>query len=574
MVKAQGTETFGNTSVSGAGWTTDDALDWTNVAPPLIVENFTSPSDFGTDIKVSVYMEAFSGSIDAYGVIYSDNNFPSVVLAQSSEITGIGSSSYQWITFTFDYTGSPNTPYWFGIYASGDFNLYIKELQSGTVSWEYDTNTNLVFGALTGQTIDWIADQPYNQNWIMGIYVSYNAVSSSTPTLTQTGEFNYGSYGMDFYQLMQDGNNLYLYGDISNNNQYVEILKVDTASWTLVGNYTTSFVGEGDGGYPMVVLGGYLYYVQDFYNATARGQQRMIMKIDTSDIAYAGNYTGATTTNGISSFCYYDDYLYFGSTSWDGNNAHAYFNKLDPSTMSVVLTSSDYTNPISFLQPHDGLLLGFCSDQNCYELNPSDLSLNTTVAYNNYGTVFSDTNTFINGYQSAYKYSLTDFSQVGEWDESSLGLSGDDVCVVYCNNILIAGLTPDASQVALVAIDPSTMTTITTVSSPTGYGGVYSLYSSGNYLYAEFGDVSMIVQYELSNSGSSPTPAPTQGSGGGSFTVPTASPSVSGSSVPVVVPTPLKLNSLELFGIFAVVVLGISGLLAVMLHRGNRRHRR
>ena len=82
------------------------------------------------------------------------------------------------------------------------------------------------------------------------------------------------------------------------------------------------------------------------------------------------------------------------------------------------------------------------------------------------------------------------------------------------------------------------------------------------------------MQYELTNSGSSPTPTPTQGSGGGSFTVPTASPSVSGSSVPVVVPTPLKLNSLELFGIFAVVVLGISGLLAVMLHRGNRRHKR
>ena len=171
-------EIFGNNVVTGSGWVTDDALDWT-YAPPLIVENFTSPSDFGVNIVVSVYMEAVSGSVDAYGVIYSDNNgFPATLLAQSSEVTGIGSSSYQWVTFTFDYTGLPNTVYWFGIFASADFNFYIKNTANNAIDWEYDTNTNLVFGDLSTQTVNWVTNQADNQDWIMGIYVSYNAPSS------------------------------------------------------------------------------------------------------------------------------------------------------------------------------------------------------------------------------------------------------------------------------------------------------------------------------------------------------------------------------------------------------------
>ena len=125
-VKAQSTNIFGY-DVTGSYY--DDALDWSSVSP-IILCNYTSPSDLGNITQMSVYMNATSGTVNASACIYSSSfGF----LASSSNVT-VGNTP-SWVNFTFNYVGSPNTVYWFGVFASGDFNFY----------WDGDNSATHVF---------------------------------------------------------------------------------------------------------------------------------------------------------------------------------------------------------------------------------------------------------------------------------------------------------------------------------------------------------------------------------------------------------------------------------------------
>ena len=359
------------------------------------------------------------------------------------------------------------------------------------------------------------------------------AAKAQTTSLTQTGlQLDYSALGLNFYQIVGDGNTLYFYCSNVTDNRVV-ILKVDATSFAVTGNYSADFDGQGDGGLNMIVLNGYLYYAQEFWNATANGEQRILMKINTSTMTFSGNFTTATPQDSISSYCEYGGILYVGLQTWDGNNAHSYVCKVNPATMLVTFTSTDFTNPMGLLQPVGTLLFGYNSDGNVYELNPSTLLASSTIPYTNYGPTFSDTANFIPRFEGVTKYSLTDFSQTGDWDESSIGQSGDSVGVTLCNNTLVGLLSPDAPPIALVVIDTATMTTLTTATSPQGYGSPGGgIFASGDYVYVTYNSVNKIVQYSLSGSGVAPTPTPSASPvhhGGGtsqsdSFTNPTSTP--------------------------------------------------
>ena len=355
------------------------------------------------------------------------------------------------------------------------------------------------------------------------------AAKAQTTSLTQTGlQFDYSALGLNFYQIVGDGNTLYFYCSNVTDNRVV-ILKADAASFAVTGNYSADFDGQGDGGLNMIVLNGYLYYAQEFWNATANGEQRILMKINTSTMAFSGNLTTATPQDSISSYCEYGGLLYVGLQTWDGNNAHSYVCKVNPATMLVTFTSTDFTNPMGLLQPVGTLLFGYNSDGNVYELNPSTLLASSTIPYTNYGPTFSDTANFIPRFEGVTKYSLTDFSQTGDWDESSIGQSG------------------------------------TTATSPQGYGSPGGgIFASGDYVYVTYNSVNKIVQYSVSGSGVVPTPTPSASPvhhGGGtsqsdSFTNPTSTPQNT-QSTPQPNPTITESNAywfLPFLGIVIVVI--------------------
>jgi hypothetical protein len=405
------------------------------------------------------------------------------------------------------------------------------------------------------------------------------AAKAQTTSLTQTGlQLDYSALGLNFYQIVGDGNTLYFYCSNVTDNRVV-ILKVDATSFAVTGNYSADFDGQGDGGLNMIVLNGYLYYAQEFFNATADGQQRILMKIDTSSMTFSGNFTTATPFDSISSYCEYGGILYVGLQTWDGNNAHSYVCKVNPATMLVTFTSADFTNPMSVLQPVGTLLFGYCSDSNVYEFDPSTLLASTTLPYSDYGPTFSNTANFVESFENVAKYSLTDFSQVGDWDESSIGQTGDSVGVTLCNNTLVAYLTPDSPPVSLVVIDSATMTTLATASSPTGYGSPGGgIWASGNYVYVNYNSVTKIVQYSLSGSGVAPTPTPSSspahhgGNGGDTnpFVNPTHSPPGWSPSLPKSV-TGFKLSSMELLGI---AVFGSVATIASLMYLSSRKSKK
>ena len=166
-VKAQTSSTFGYTSLGG--FSEDNALDLSN-GQPFLIENISSPGDFGSSTSFSVPMGAVSGSIDAVACVYSNYlGGPAAKLAQSTEITGIGTSmSYQ--NFTIAFTGYPNCQYWFGVFASGDFNVYYAQTEY-YVCAEPD--------ALTFPTLP----NPYPVDYhlhsdVFALYVNYTAYSS------------------------------------------------------------------------------------------------------------------------------------------------------------------------------------------------------------------------------------------------------------------------------------------------------------------------------------------------------------------------------------------------------------
>ena len=180
-VRAQSTETFGNTSSSGL---TYDAL-WFAPTSPLMLNNFTTPSDVDTITAVSCYMDGYPAPIDACAVIYSNNpstNKPDAVLAQSGD-TYVNDTGLTWIDFnTFYLPVSPDTTYWFGVFGSGDFNIVCANSNSWNTQLDYPSNTLSYDTPLSQQSVtSW-----WYSTLAMAIYVSYTSTSTPTPTDTPT----------------------------------------------------------------------------------------------------------------------------------------------------------------------------------------------------------------------------------------------------------------------------------------------------------------------------------------------------------------------------------------------------
>ena len=85
------------------------------------------------------------------------------------------------------------------------------------------------------------------------------AAKAQTTSLTQTGlQLDYSALGLNFYQIVGDGNTLYFYCSNVTDNRVV-ILKVDATSFAVTGNYSADFDGQGDGtlGHSCIRFGSY-----------------------------------------------------------------------------------------------------------------------------------------------------------------------------------------------------------------------------------------------------------------------------------------------------------------------------
>ena len=124
--------------------------------------------------------KAGEGAFNFYGVIYSNNNdSPGTLLAQGAEstVSGVG---WTLVHFPINYTGSPNTAYWIGVFANSDFTFEGSYTSSSCSPVAYSSNT-LTFGNLSNQSITWL-----NSNITLApLYALYN-VPNETPTTTQT----------------------------------------------------------------------------------------------------------------------------------------------------------------------------------------------------------------------------------------------------------------------------------------------------------------------------------------------------------------------------------------------------
>jgi len=177
--KAQ-TGTFGNT---GQGNFSSDVSSQLKDAsyPPLVLECFTSPNDVGTIFSVAMLLsEAGEGTVNFYGVIYSNNNgSPGTLLVQSAEST-VNGVSWTCVNFPINYVGSPNTVYWIGVFASADFYFEGSSANSSSSAVAYASNT-LTFGNLSNQSETWLN----SSITLAPLYVLYNSPNGA-PTTTQT----------------------------------------------------------------------------------------------------------------------------------------------------------------------------------------------------------------------------------------------------------------------------------------------------------------------------------------------------------------------------------------------------
>jgi hypothetical protein len=95
--------------------------DWTS--NQLMVCKFTSPSDCGPVTKIRAYLHKGDPTVHVKACIYADNNgAPGALLATSDEVV-LGTTD-QWVDFTINYSASPNTVYWLGIFGDNWWNLF------------------------------------------------------------------------------------------------------------------------------------------------------------------------------------------------------------------------------------------------------------------------------------------------------------------------------------------------------------------------------------------------------------------------------------------------------------------
>jgi len=151
--------TFGYTTIgSQTGW-------WGGSA--LTACKFTSPSNLGTITQISVYMAAYSGTVNAKACLYADNSgVPGALLATSSEVTGIG-TTYSWVNFTINYAGSPNTVYWLGCEANGNWQIAWDTGSTNQQAYQY----SMAYPTFPNP---WTTETGYT-SYMQSIYASYTS---------------------------------------------------------------------------------------------------------------------------------------------------------------------------------------------------------------------------------------------------------------------------------------------------------------------------------------------------------------------------------------------------------------
>jgi hypothetical protein len=128
--------------------------------------NYTTPSDSGTIVQISIYLTGIRGGSHVRAVIFANEPqalFPQggEPIAQSLGYLNVTSVSGDWYNFTMNYKTSPNTVYWLGYYAD-DYTHYF-----------YDTNNNSI--SITSQPKDgnssWLpVGWSYQGKSIMSLY--------------------------------------------------------------------------------------------------------------------------------------------------------------------------------------------------------------------------------------------------------------------------------------------------------------------------------------------------------------------------------------------------------------------
>ena len=168
-LEAQSPNIFG---YAVAGSNSDNALDWSSVSP-IILCNYTSPPDLDAITQFSVYMNAVPDPVNASVCIY---NSSFGFLASSTDVL-VGDIP-SWVNFTINYVGSPNTVYWLGVFASGDFNFYWDGDNDATHVFTW-TNDNLTFNNLPDS---FVPNPTYSGSDILSIYATYTLAASPTQT--------------------------------------------------------------------------------------------------------------------------------------------------------------------------------------------------------------------------------------------------------------------------------------------------------------------------------------------------------------------------------------------------------
>ena len=126
---------------------------------------YTSPASITTISQISVYMAAYSGTVNAEACIYADNSgVPGALLATSTQVTGIGTTP-SWVNFTLTLAASPSTVYWLGVEASNNYVVWFTSGSTKQLTCQY---------AMSYPTFPnpWTTESAYG-NYMQSIYASY-----------------------------------------------------------------------------------------------------------------------------------------------------------------------------------------------------------------------------------------------------------------------------------------------------------------------------------------------------------------------------------------------------------------
>lgn len=395
--------------------------------------------------------------------------------------------------------------------------------------------------------------------------------ASSSPTLQQTGQLHLPSGIYIERTFASSGNFLYLYCEDQSSN--LIILKIDQTTMTLVANYTSdTFTANSN--YPLFVIGNYLYCLGYAYNDTSSGQQTYVVKIATSSMAVAGNFSDPNGNNVINSFGSDGTYLYINEYRQPPYDYVLY--KIAPSTMTVTATSDSFAFGLNSLVSDNGTLLCQTQDNSLYQISTSNFAVtnyyqvSVNISSNFWSAAFfGSSNVFSGIQQHVIKFSYSDFSQVGEWNDPN----PDYVTPLTCGNYLVAGLGGETFT-SIAVIDPSTMTTLSTDSIDLNVTGYHMsiIMGANNFVYGVFsgGGSPLLMQLDIVSPSPSPTPAH---HGGPVYTsTPIPSPTPLQSSIPssgsVVTPdTPTRISSVEILVFTVAIALAVAITLLLLSRR-------